>query len=217
MAMALGRVLFHTSGDSRISHDGRACASCHPDGRDDSLTWATPNGPRRSIELSGRVAETAPFSWSGGEHTLQQHLTVTFSRLKGVGGLKSLELDALVAYVEALPTPPPTPAPQGELATKVARGHAIFTSEAAGCSACHAGGFETDNARHDVQSKGTFDNAPEFNTPSLKFVGGLGPYFHDGRYKTLHELLTDSDRKMGHTAQLSNDDLESLEAYLRSL
>jgi hypothetical protein len=217
MAMALGRVLFHTSGDSRISHDGRACASCHPDGRDDSLTWATPNGPRRSIELSGRVAETAPFSWSGGEHTLQQHLTVTFSRLKGVGGLKSLELDALVAYVEALPTPPPPAAPQGELATKVARGHAIFTSEAAGCSACHAGGFETDNARHDVQSKGTFDNAPEFNTPSLKFVGGLGPYFHDGRYKTLHELLTDSDRKMGHTAQLSNDDLESLEAYLRSL
>ena len=25
------------SGDERISHDGRACASCHPDGRDDSL------------------------------------------------------------------------------------------------------------------------------------------------------------------------------------
>jgi DNA-binding beta-propeller fold protein YncE len=217
MAMALGRVLFHTSGDSRISHDGRACASCHPDGRDDSLTWATPNGPRRSIMLSGRVADTAPFSWSGSEHTLQQHLTVTFSRLKGVGGLKSLELDALVAYVEALPTPPPPASAQGELAAKVARGHAIFTSEAAGCSGCHAGGIATDNEHHDVQSKGTFDNAPTFNTPSLKFVGGGGPYFHDGRYKTLHELLTDSDRKMGHTAQLSTDDLESLEAYLRSL
>ena len=58
-------------GDERISHDGRACASCHPDGRDDSITWATPNGPRRSIMLSGRIADTAPFSWSGTEQTLK--------------------------------------------------------------------------------------------------------------------------------------------------
>src|SRR5262249_47938145 len=61
--LALGRILFHSVGDVRISHDGRACASCHPDGRDDALTWATPNGPRRSIMLAGRVASTAPFSW----------------------------------------------------------------------------------------------------------------------------------------------------------
>jgi hypothetical protein len=33
----------------------------------------------------------------------------------------------------------------------------------------------------------------------------------------LRQLLTDADRKMGHTAQLSNDDLEALEAYLRTL
>jgi hypothetical protein len=29
--------------------------------------------------------------------------------------------------------------------------------------------------------------------------------------------LTDADRKMGHTAQLTGDDLEALEAYLRTL
>ena len=45
----MGRTLFHASGDNRISFDGRACASCHPDGRDDAITWATPDGPRRSI------------------------------------------------------------------------------------------------------------------------------------------------------------------------
>ncbi len=69
--LALGRVLFNMVGDERISHDGRACASCHPDGRDDALTWATPNGPRRSIMLAGRIADTAPFSWSGTEQTLE--------------------------------------------------------------------------------------------------------------------------------------------------
>jgi hypothetical protein len=216
LPFALGRVLFHLAGDERISHDGRACASCHPDGRDDSLTWATPNGPRRSIMLAGRVADTAPFSWSGTEQTLKEHIGITFSRLKGNGDMRSIELDALADYVRTLTPPPPLP-PRPELAAKIARGSEIFHSPAAGCSGCHAGSNGTDNDRHDVQSKAGSDRSGTFNTPSLRFVGGGGPYFHDGRYKTLRQLLTDGDRKMGHTAQLTNDDLEALEAYLRTL
>jgi DNA-binding beta-propeller fold protein YncE len=214
--LALGRVLFNMVGDERISHDGRACASCHPDGRDDSLTWATPNGPRRSIMLAGRVQETAPFSWSGTEQTLKEHMGITFSRLRGSGDLRSMEMDALADYVQTL-APPPVGATKVELGARIARGSEIFHSAAAACSSCHAGAHTTDNERHDVQSKTNADKNGTFNTPSLRFVGGGGPYFHDGRYKTLRQLLTDADRKMGHTAQLSNDDLEALEAYLRSL
>ena len=51
----------------------------------------------------------------------------------------------------------------------------------------------------------------------LKGIGGTGPYFHDGRYKTLRELLVSSDGKMGNTKHLSNDDLDALEAFMRSL
>src|ERR1019366_4381698 len=213
--LALGRVLFNMVGDERISHDGRACASCHPDGRDDSLTWATPNGPRRSIMLAGRVQDTAPFSWSGTEQTLKEHMGITFTRLKGSGDLRSMEMDALADYVQTLAPPPG--AGSKDQAARVARGSEIFHSAAAFCSSCHAGPYPTDNERHDVQSKTTADKNGNFNTPSLRFVGGGGPYFHDGRYKTLRQLLTDADRKMGHTAQLSNDDLEALEAYLRPL
>jgi Di-haem oxidoreductase, putative peroxidase len=215
MGMALGRVLFHMVGDERISHDGRACASCHPDGRDDSLVWSTPNGPRRSIALAGRINDTAPFSWSGTETSLKQHVGITFSRLKGSGDLRTMEMDALVQYVQTL-APPPARMHPG-LEAKVARGSEIFHSQAAACSTCHSGDLATDNERHDVQSKTSSDKNGSFNTPSLRFVGGGGPYFHDGRYKTLHQLLTDADRKMGHTAQLSPEDLEALEAYLRSL
>jgi mono/diheme cytochrome c family protein len=220
MSIALGRVLFHMVGDDRISHDGRACASCHPDGRDDALTWSTPNGPRRSIMLAGRVADTAPFSWSGSENTLQEHMGITFSRLRGNGGMRSMELDSLADFVQTLAPPPVTSAPavvSDAQKQKIARGNEIFHSQAAGCSGCHSGAAGTDNQHHDVHSKTSADKSGSFNTPSLKFVGGGGPYFHDGRYKTLHELLTDADRKMGHTAQLSGDDLEALEAYLRTL
>jgi mono/diheme cytochrome c family protein len=214
VAVALGRSLFHSSGDQRIARDGRACASCHPDGRDDGLTWATPNGPRRTKMLAGMLSGTAPFSWDGKSPDVRDHLQDTFKRLSGEGGLRSLELRALTAYVESLDAPPRTGA--GDQA-KVARGAALFKSEAAKCSTCHNGDALTDHERHDVQSQHAADRTPEFDTPSLRFISGRAPYYHDGRYKTLHELLTASDGKMGHTAQLSEDDLAALETYLRTL
>ena len=212
--VALGRILFHAAGDSRISGDGRACASCHPDGRDDAITWATPEGPRRSIMLAGRVTSTPPYSWNGNEQTLHNHLGNTFDRLSGKG-LRSIELDALVAYVSQLPVPAQRVTASEQ--PKVARGAAIFASKEAGCSGCHSGASFTDGKNHDVGSKAKSDRAGEFNTPSLHLVGGTGPYFHDGRYATLGELLRKSDGQMGRTGHLSNDDLDALEAYLRTL
>jgi DNA-binding beta-propeller fold protein YncE len=214
VSVALGRILFHSVGDARISRDGRACASCHPDGRDDAITWATPEGPRRSIMLASRVSNTSPYSWDGSEHTLEEHLDLTFDRLHGAGGLRSLEEQALTAYVSSLVPPPPLRL--GDEA-KVARGKQLFSSADVGCSKCHSGPDATDNLHHDVQSKTKFDEATAYNTPTLKFVGGTGPYFHDGRYNTLADLLKGEDGKMGHTSQLSGDDLGALETYLRSL
>ena len=209
---ALGRILFHAAGDMRISADGRACASCHPDGRDDAITWATPEGPRRSIMLAGRTTRTAPYSWNGNETTLHNHLGNTFDRLSGKG-LRSIELDALVAYISQMPAPPP----QTLDASKVAKGKAIFASAETQCASCHSGESFTDGQNHDVGSKVKSDRAASFNTPSLHLVGGTGPYFHDGRYATLGELLTKSDGKMGKTKHLGKDDMDALETYLRSL
>ncbi len=212
--VALGRRLFHTTGDTRISGDGRACASCHPDGRDDSLTWATPDGPRNTPALAGRLAGTAPYAWSGNGESVKGHLTHTFQRLRGAG-LAGEELDALVAYVTTM-APPPAPAPS--VADKQrARGEAIFHSPEAACSTCHGkGGVAPDGELHDVGSGASADSKKDFDTPSLRFVGGSAPYFHDGRYGTLRELLTKNEN-MGNTSHLSPADLDALEAYVRSL
>src|SRR5262249_35412586 len=92
---AIGRQLFHAVNDPRVSPEGRAGASCHPDGRDDALTWATPDGPRRTVMLAGKIAGTAPYGWNGAAHDLREHVGHTFERLRG-SGLTSLELDALL-------------------------------------------------------------------------------------------------------------------------
>lgn len=212
LSWQLGRELFHSVGDARISKDGRACASCHPDGLDDSITWATPDGPRRTILLAGRLEHTAPYAWGGTGATLSQHLSHTFERLSGQG-LASLELTALSEYISSLAgsTPPPT-SPEATLA----RGKAIFASPEAGCSGCHRGG-RSDGKQHDIGSKAQADRSGSFDTPSLAGLGRRENFFHDGRYATLSELLAKSDGTMGHTKQLSVDDLHALEAYLRSL
>jgi cytochrome c peroxidase len=55
------------------------------------------------------------------------------------------------------------------------------------------------------------------DTPSLVDVFSSAPYFHDGRYATLRALLGDTRNGMGTTAELESEQLDALEAYLRSL
>jgi DNA-binding beta-propeller fold protein YncE len=211
---ALGRKLFHMTGDPRISGDGRACASCHPDGRDDALTWATPDGPRQTPMLAGRLAKTGPYGWNGTSATVDEHLNHTFERLGGKG-LTGSDREALVAFLDVM-APPPQTVREGD--PQVARGSEVFHSAEAGCASCHVSEDHfTDHRKHEVGSAAAVDGAATFDTPSLRFVGGTAPYFHDGRYPTLHALLVGSDGKMGHTKQLSRPDLDALEAYLRSL
>src|SRR4029450_2077914 len=56
-----GREIFHRNGDRAISGDGVACASCHPDGRDDGLVGAGPLGHRHSLTLAGNTKRTGAF------------------------------------------------------------------------------------------------------------------------------------------------------------
>ncbi|WP_394836083.1 hypothetical protein LVJ94_04150 [Pendulispora rubella] len=209
-----GRLLFHAVDDARISSDGRACASCHPDGRDDGLLWSSPEGPRQTPMLAGRIVGTAPYGWNGTGNDVAAHLEKTFRRLGGKG-LVDRDRDALVAFITAMP--PPAEKPASSDVANLARGEAIFRSAEAGCAICHGtDGRSPDGERHDVKSHTRGDALRTFDTPSLRFVGGTAPYFHDGRYATLHELLVASNGKMGNTEHLHADELAALEAYVRS-
>ncbi len=210
--LAHGRELFHTTNDHRISASGVACANCHIGGRDDALTWPTPRGPRQTPMLAGRIAETAPYGWTGEHATLPVYLGQTFSRLGGAG-LHGNDLEAITAYVQSIPGP----RFQGKNSDAIARGRALFTSTEARCGGCHAGGTFTDHERHDIASNTPNDQQNDFDTPSLFFVSGSGPYFHDGRYATLLDVLEKNDDKMGHTSQLTTEQRRDLVSYLSSL
>jgi DNA-binding beta-propeller fold protein YncE len=211
-----GRELFHLANSPLVSGDGRACASCHPDGREDALTWSTPEGPRQTIMLAGRIGRSSAFSWSGRNKTLVDHVHDTFKRLEGKG-LPENDLRQLLTYVNSMAAPRPTPlALDGNRKQLIERGREIFATGETGCASCHPGGA-TDGLRHDVGSRARGDHEAEVLTPSLRFLSGTAPYFHDGRYPTLLDMLDDTDTGMGHTIHLSRADRIALAAYLETL
>jgi DNA-binding beta-propeller fold protein YncE/mono/diheme cytochrome c family protein len=215
-ALALGRTLFHAASGQRLASDGRSCASCHPDGRDDALTWSTPDGPRQTPILLGRLPDTAPYGWDGDRPDLPSHFARTISRLHGAG-ISPAERDALFAYIQSLEAPRARD-PKPEAQARLGRGSELFHTREVGCSSCHLGDdVATDRERHDVGSRSMVDATPTFDTPSLRFVARSAPYFHDGRYPTMAALIEGCDGTMGHTAQLTPADREALGAYVESL
>src|SRR5438128_8029546 len=79
------------------------------------------------------------------------------------------------------------------------RGQGVFNQSR--CNVCHAGSLFSDNQFHNIgvrpqfedtgrfQVTGNTNNIGEFRTPSLRNVGLRGPYFHDGHFATLEEVV----------------------------
>jgi DNA-binding beta-propeller fold protein YncE len=214
--LAAGRRLFYTERDPHISRDARACASCHPDGRDDGLTWKLDAGPRQTPTLVGRL-DHGPFGWSGRHARLEDNMRETMTRL-GAGGMPDAQVKQLAAFLRRGLLVPKRPAPTGAQAALAERGRHLFESTSVGCSGCHVLDREgSDRKRHEVGSAALGDVEEAFRTPPLVFVGETAPYFHDGRYATLEALLDDNIDRMGSTTQLKGEDRAALLAFLRTL
>jgi cytochrome c peroxidase len=162
--------------------------------------------------LAGRLADTAPFGWTGAANTVREHLAQTLARLGGTG-LDDKSLYALLTYLARMARPPSLSAQDA----RVLNGKRIFESYDVGCSGCHdpEHGF-TDGERHNVGSGTRDDRLRSFETPSLRYVGGTAPYFHDGRFATLEDLLRNSPQ-MADAARLSDGEIADLAAFLRTL
>jgi DNA-binding beta-propeller fold protein YncE len=205
-----GLVMFETASAAVSQAGALACASCHPDGRADGLSWRIEKTELQTPLLTGRMVGTHPFKWDGGDKDLRASLATTMKRLGGFG-LQKDETDALAAYLEALPAPR-SPARD---TTAVARGKKLFDSAELGCRGCHDGSNYTDQEKH----KFAGSSLPEVDTPSLVGLAASAPYFHDGSAATLEALLRDRGavHGMSETAKLDDHQVADLTAFLETL
>ncbi len=191
--------------------------------------------PRQTPMLAGRVDARGPYGWHGESSTLEKRIEASFAMHRWFGETHAAEqaersndtfraplARAIAAFVrKGLVTPPSDERP---LTAQEKHGRDLFFLPSTGCGSCHvpAGGY-TDRM---AVSFRTVEDVPgvlreaadrNFKTPSLRFVGGTAPYFHDGRFATLEALIDQNDDRMGHTNQLSHRDRAALVAFLRTL
>jgi len=205
-----GMVLFHSAEPAISQRGALACATCHPDGRDDGLSWKIETNTLQTPLLAGRIVGTHPYKWDGGDKDLTISLATTMKRLGGFG-LDKNQTAELAAYLEALPAPH---APTRD-ANAVARGKKLFDSAEVGCRSCHDGATYSDQTTH----KFTGSTLPQADTPSLIGLAASAPYFHDGSAATLEALLRDRGavHGMAETAKLSDAQTADLIAFLETL
>jgi YVTN family beta-propeller protein len=214
-----------------IFYDGRrsldqwySCHSCHYDGHTNSVTMDTLNDGRfgnYKVVLSLRnVVHTGPWTWHGWQTDLAAG--VKKSLVDTMLGPKPTDDDvkAMVAYLGTLDPPPnPNRTPDGGLTEAAKRGEAVFNERKAGCARCHPGPYYTDGKVHEVGTGEPGDAYKGFNPPSLIGIFDRPFFLHDGRAKSLEDLLTGPHNpdQLNSRGSLTKDELDDLIAYLKSL
>lgn len=216
------RQVIDLGGDSRAdtAHDifhrdsggGLACASCHPEGREDGRVWRFKDvGERRTQALNAGLSGTAPFHWDGTLPGVGSLMTEVFVRRMG-GVLESPErLESLESWLFAREPLPPVRTDAEDPA--VSRGKDLFLSSETQCSSCHSGDFFTNNTTVDV---GT---GRPMQVPSLLGVAHRAPYMHNGCAESLTDRFTKDcgGALHGSIDSLSDAEIADLVAYLESL
>jgi YVTN family beta-propeller protein len=169
----------------------------------------------------------------GGVGLLEQHIKPKAgfekTELEEKTSGRSKDLDALAIYCNSFKftLSPHIPGP-GKLAPQAEHGKQLFSSKEVGCANCHSGPYYTDSRLqkpyllHDV---GTGRDDPSermgttYDTPTLLGVYRTAPYLHDGKAKTLRDVMTTCNPhdQHGKTSHLSSSDLDDLVAFLNSL
>jgi hypothetical protein len=241
-----GKILFNNATDPRLSQGSWiSCASCHPDGGTDGVTWLFPDGPRQTPPLWNST-QTLPWHWSAALDEAQdvedtvQHIQHGLGLAHGMdppllGGPnngRSADLDALAAFMaHGIRIPAPS------IPEDVSLGRDLF--QIAGCANCHGGSNWTnstlpgssgsldpdgngmvDDVLIDVGTLNPRDVRGEtgFDPPALLNVGLTPPYLHDGSMPTLAALLASGHPDpQGSGNGLTNEEMVALVLFLQGI
>ena len=207
-----GRRLFYSTEDPSVTDPriGVSCATCHFEGRNDGLTWNFERGPRQTPSLAGMISLREPVRWDGQKATVADDARDTSRDLMGALDMTqeaAQDIAAFIDYVRDVDNP------QASLDNElVARGREIFNRTDTACGTCHSGPIFSDKQLYNMFG---LDGV---KTPSLLGVVATPPYLHNGSAPTLRAVLEAArSGAMGDTSNLTEAEMDALEAYLKTL
>jgi YVTN family beta-propeller protein len=228
-----GEQLFHSA---NVTFQRQfACATCHPDGHVDGLTYDIEAdgigvSPVDNRTLRG-IYDTDPFKWEGTNATLARQcgarLAIFFTR---IAPFDPEQLRAVNDYTVTIPRPPNRHRPLGAPLTEAQRrGKVLFERGRTNdgreipnegrCLFCHFPPYFTDRQQRDVGTKQALDRQGKFDVPHLNNIYDSAPYLHNGMANTLEEIWTVHNPydTHGYTNDMTKDQLNDLIEYLKTL
>jgi hypothetical protein len=181
---------------------------------------------RRTPMLAGRVNAEGPYGWHAESPTIIDRETRGFGlhRWGAVPDRPAVEIEmrakALADFLRRGLVPPAKRVSTDESAR---RGELLFSSKAVGCAECHvpSTNYTTRQAYPlaPLPARAGFDDEVDtkFKIPSLSYLLGRAPYFHDGSAPDLAQLIEKNGNRMGKTAQLTAVERADLVAFLETL
>ncbi len=217
-----GEAIFYDA--ARSLDQWYSCHSCHYDGGTNAITIDTLNDGSsltfKTVLPLYQLDQTKPWTWHGWQENLEDAMRKSLTSTMMGSEPSEDEVQALVAYFSDL-KPPPNPflASDGSLSAAAQRGREVFLGERAGCATCHRGEQLTDGEIHDVGTGRRLDRYQGYNTPSLRAVYQKPLLLHDGRCRSLNEVLTGVHQpgNVAGTGELTEAELSDLIEYLKSL
>jgi len=167
------------------------------------------------------VAHTEPWTGTAGRPTWKRHAQSLTETMLGPQPTDD-DVQALVAFLDTLETPPnPHRDEQGALSAAAQRGQAVFQSEQAGCSKCHAGSTSP-TAKCMSRAWQVARRLRGFQHALIVGRFHRVRLLHDGRAKSLEQVLSGPDAphdpiNVAGKGELSESELADLVEYLKSL
>jgi DNA-binding beta-propeller fold protein YncE len=217
-----GEAIFYDA--ARSLDQWYSCSTCHYDGGTNSVAMDTNNDGTpfsfKTVLSLRNAAKTGPWTWHGWQKELPDAMRKSLIDTMRGPEPSDDDVRAMVAYIQTLSEPASSHREaDGKLSPAAERGQRVFASDRARCAQCHSGPMATDGEIHDVGLGEKRDRYDGYNTPSLVGVHNRVRLLHDGRARTLEEVLTGDHsppRASGGEA-LTPEELADLVAYLKML
>ena len=217
-----GEAIFYDA--SRSLDQWYSCHTCHFEGGGNSVTVDTLNdgsvGSYKTVLPLFGVTETGPWTWHGWQQDLRTSLVKSFTDTMQGPRPKAEDVDALLAYLETLDYPPAAvPDASNDTTQAIARGQKLFASDRAACTSCHDGPGYSGSTVHDVGLGKPGDAYVGFNPPALRGISRKARWLHNGRARSLEELLTryHGPEQVSGMPPLKKEELRDLLAFLKSI
>ena len=205
--------------DAALSHDGwMSCHSCHTEGHtngglNDNFTDGSFGAPKKVISLLGKKG-TEPLAWNGKTANFETQIKNSIvSTMKSQDPPDQSTIRKISKYLNSLLPPPSLASARNESdPIVIQKGQAVF--EQLGCAVCHRAPTYTSPETYDVGLRDEFELS-KFNPPSLLGVSQQSVFFHDGRAKSLNEVLHKFRHQVPEDTQ--PEQLRQLMRFLESL